>query len=52
MLRARTGDFTGALADIDYLLEHPPEGVDPDQLAALRRRLAEQAEKAGASGPR
>lgn len=52
MLRARTGDFTGALADIDYLLEHPPEGVDPDQLAALRRRLAEQAEKAGASGSR
>ena len=45
MLRARAGDFTGALADIDMLIENPPEGVDVDKLAALRRRLAEQAER-------
>lgn len=45
MLRARTGDFQGALADIDLLIEKPPEGVDADKLAALRRRLAEQAER-------
>ena len=36
---------TGALADIDMLIENPPEGVDVDKLAALRRRLAEQAER-------
>lgn len=46
MLRARAGDFSGALADIDMLIENPPEGVDADKLAALRRRLAEQAEQA------
>lgn len=46
MLRARAGDFSGALTDIDMLIENPPEGVDVDKLAALRRRLAEQAERA------
>lgn len=46
MLRARLGDYSGALADIDLLIDNPPEGVDADKLAALRRRLAEEAQRA------
>ena len=46
MLRARLGDYAGALADIDLLIDNPPEGVDADKLAALRRRLAEEAQRA------
>ncbi len=43
-LRARArhqlGDGKGSLADLDWLLEKMPEGIDLDQVRAIRRRMA------------
>ena len=38
-LRFRTGDLAGARADVDWLLENKPEGVDLDRVKELRRFL-------------
>jgi regulator of sirC expression with transglutaminase-like and TPR domain len=38
-LRYQAGDKTGALADVDWLLEHEPEGIDLDRVRQLRRVL-------------
>lgn len=38
-LRHKTGDRDGALQDVDWLLEHPPEGMDVEALRAFRRLL-------------
>jgi regulator of sirC expression with transglutaminase-like and TPR domain len=40
-LRWQTGDTPGALADLDWLLENNPPGLDRERLMELRRRLAE-----------
>jgi regulator of sirC expression with transglutaminase-like and TPR domain len=44
VLRHKAGDRDGALEDVDWLLEHQPEGID---LEALRefRRLIKRSEK-------
>ncbi|HYT90556.1 MAG TPA: transglutaminase-like domain-containing protein, partial [Gemmataceae bacterium] len=45
-LRARarfeTGDRAGAIADLDWLLEHNPPGVDREAITKLRRLLSRQ----------
>ncbi len=38
-LRYQAGDKAGALADVDWLLEHEPEGIDLDRVRQLRRVL-------------
>jgi serine protease Do len=38
-LRFQAGDKEGALKDVDWLLEHQPEGIDLDRLRQLRRLL-------------
>jgi regulator of sirC expression with transglutaminase-like and TPR domain len=38
-LRYQAGDKEGALKDVDWLLEHQPEGIDLDRLRQLRRLL-------------
>jgi regulator of sirC expression with transglutaminase-like and TPR domain len=38
-LRAQQGDREGALADVDWLLEKEPEGIDLDRLRAFRKQL-------------
>jgi regulator of sirC expression with transglutaminase-like and TPR domain len=38
-LRYQGGDKQGALADVDWLLEHEPEGIDLDRVRQLRRVL-------------
>jgi serine protease Do len=38
-LRYQTGDLAGALADVDWLLEKRPDGVDLEQLKMVRRLL-------------
>ena len=42
--RWQTGDPDGALADVDWLLDHHPEGVDLERVRELRRQI-EQVEK-------
>ena len=37
--RAQQGDKAGALADIDWILEKMPEGVDLAAVRDLRRRI-------------
>ncbi len=39
-LRLQTGDKSGALQDLDWLLEHRPEGLDLDQARRLREQLS------------
>jgi regulator of sirC expression with transglutaminase-like and TPR domain len=38
-LRYQQGDREGALADVDWLLEHEPEGLDLERVRAMRRLL-------------
>jgi serine protease Do len=38
-LRYQSGDKAGALADVDWLLEHEPEGIDLERVRQLRRVL-------------
>jgi regulator of sirC expression with transglutaminase-like and TPR domain len=38
-LRAQSGDREGALQDVDWLLEHMPEGLDVERLREFRRML-------------
>jgi regulator of sirC expression with transglutaminase-like and TPR domain len=38
-LRYQSGDRAGALADVDWLLEHEPEGIDLERVRQLRRVL-------------
>ena len=40
-LRYQAGDRSGALHDVDWLLDHRPEGLDVEQLQALRRELTQ-----------
>jgi S1-C subfamily serine protease/regulator of sirC expression with transglutaminase-like and TPR domain len=41
-LRFQTGDLEGAEADVDWLLEKKPEGIDLDRLGQLKRFLQRQ----------
>jgi regulator of sirC expression with transglutaminase-like and TPR domain len=41
LLRYRTGQRQGALADVDWLLQHGPEGMDRKAVQELRKRLEE-----------
>jgi hypothetical protein len=38
-LRVQAGDRAGALQDIDWLLEHRPEGLDVERVQEMRRML-------------
>jgi serine protease Do len=38
-LRYQQGDREGALADMDWLIEHEPEGIDLEQVRKMRRLL-------------
>jgi S1-C subfamily serine protease len=38
-LRYQAGDRSGALRDVDWLLEHRPDGLDIERLQELRREL-------------
>ncbi len=38
-LRVKNGNTAGALADLDWLLEHRPEGVDLDRVREYRARV-------------
>jgi serine protease Do len=38
-LRFQTGDRIGALVDVDWLLEHQPEGLDVEKVRQFRRLL-------------
>jgi serine protease Do len=38
-LRHKAGDRDGALQDVDWLLEHPPEGMDVEALRQFRRLI-------------
>jgi regulator of sirC expression with transglutaminase-like and TPR domain len=38
-VRYQTGDRQGALVDLDWVLEHQPEGVDSERLREFRRLL-------------
>jgi regulator of sirC expression with transglutaminase-like and TPR domain len=40
LARSQTGDREGALADLDWILEKMPEGIDLDGVRAIRRRVA------------
>jgi regulator of sirC expression with transglutaminase-like and TPR domain len=40
-LRYQQGDREGSLADVDWLLEHQPEGLDLDRLRQMRRILTQ-----------
>ncbi len=40
-LRYQQGDREGALADVDWLIEHEPEGIDLEQVRKMRRVLTE-----------
>lgn len=40
--RLQTGDKAGARADVDWLLEHEPEGVSRERVRDLRRLLPER----------
>jgi serine protease Do len=40
-LRYQTGDRAGALEDVDWLLEHAPEGLDVERVRAFRRALTQ-----------
>jgi regulator of sirC expression with transglutaminase-like and TPR domain len=40
-LRYQQGDKEGALADMDWLIEHEPEGIDLEQVRKMRRILTE-----------
>jgi regulator of sirC expression with transglutaminase-like and TPR domain len=39
LLRHQAGDKEGALQDVDWLLEHQPEGLDVERLQEFRRML-------------
>jgi regulator of sirC expression with transglutaminase-like and TPR domain len=39
LLRQQAGDREGALQDVDWLLEHQPEGLDVERLQEFRRLL-------------
>jgi serine protease Do len=41
LLRHRTGDRDGALQDVDWLLEHQPEGIDVEALREFRRLITQ-----------
>jgi serine protease Do len=41
-LRHKVGDRDGALQDVDWLLEHPPEGMDMEALRQFRRLITQQ----------
>jgi regulator of sirC expression with transglutaminase-like and TPR domain len=40
LLRGQTGRLAACLADLDWMIEQEPPGIDIDGLRALRRRLA------------
>jgi regulator of sirC expression with transglutaminase-like and TPR domain/S1-C subfamily serine protease len=40
-LRYQAGDRAGALQDIDWLLDHRPEGLDVERVQEMRRRLSQ-----------
>jgi regulator of sirC expression with transglutaminase-like and TPR domain len=40
-LRYQTGDRAGALQDVDWLLEHEPEGLDVKRVREFRRLLTQ-----------
>jgi hypothetical protein len=40
-LRYQTGDREGALQDVDWLLEHKPEGLDVERVREFRRVLTQ-----------
>ncbi len=40
-LRFQAGDRQGALQDVDWLLEHQPEGLDVEKVREFRRLLAQ-----------
>jgi serine protease Do len=40
-VRYQQGDREGALADMDWLIEHEPEGIDLEQVRKMRRLLTE-----------
>lgn len=40
-LRHKAGDRDGALQDVDWLLEHPPEGMDVEALRQFRRLITQ-----------
>jgi regulator of sirC expression with transglutaminase-like and TPR domain len=40
-LRYQSGDRKGALQDVDWLLEHQPEGLDVERVRAFRRVLTQ-----------
>jgi serine protease Do len=40
-LRYQAGDLQGALQDVDWLLEHQPEGLDVEKVREFRRLLAQ-----------
>ncbi len=40
-LRFQTGDRAGALQDVDWLLEHQPEGLDVEKVRQFRRLLTQ-----------
>ena len=42
VLRARTGQPAGAARDLDWLIEHHPEGIDMGAVESLRRNLQNQ----------
>jgi regulator of sirC expression with transglutaminase-like and TPR domain len=39
LMRAQQGDKPGALADIDWILEKMPDGIDLAAVRDLRRRI-------------
>lgn len=41
VLRQKTGDSDGALQDVDWLLEHRPEGLDVEALHQFRRLITQ-----------
>ena len=40
VLRFQTGRRAAALADLDWILDKPPEGIDLDELRAMREHFA------------
>ncbi len=40
-LRHKAGDRDGALQDVDWLLDHPPEGMDIEALRQFRRLITQ-----------
>lgn len=44
VLGYQSGRYRQALADVDWILEHAPEGIDRDRVLELRRRIEERLE--------